>query len=142
MPPTLSTRAYHAFDAALAGATVDGIRDCLEALQTEWFAIDSGKVELVHGKWGTAGACREAESLSACPLNALFIRQANQHRSGLARAVALATSTMGRRGYRPRDFYSLWDAKRLDLDLLRRRAEQHLEARVNGTRRPAPASDD
>ena len=126
-----NARPHRAFDAALGGATLDGIRDVLEALQSGWFATRSTKVELVHRTWGTAGTGTRAETLSACPLNALFISQANQQGSGLAGAAALAERAMGRRGYRAADFYVAWDLEALDVRDLRELAEAHLDAQLN-----------
>lgn len=139
-------RAYQAFEAALAHASTEGLRDLHEALQTGLLAVQgAGKAHLVRGSWGTLGSETTSGTHSACPLNALFLRSARAHGGGQQLAIWLAAKFMGREGYRPDDFYGAWDAGFLPAAELRGRVERHIERRLNPPPclpgQVAPASD-
>ena len=65
-----------AMKAAMRRATLDGIRDLYEALTVGAVATPQGKAELIRGGWGALGSAVPYEDHTACPLTALFIREA------------------------------------------------------------------
>ena len=126
------TRALEAFESALRHAPLSGLRDLHEALQTGQLATPfDGKADLVRGHWGTLGAAPRAVRYSACPLNALYIREAREQHGHLRLAIALLTHFMALDGYLPADFYRTWDAGLLAPLDLRSRVERHIDARLN-----------
>jgi len=127
--------ALEAFESALRDAPYGGLRDLHEGLVTGQLAIPyDGKADLVRGRWGSLGTeGGRAERLSACPLNALYIRWARENHGRLGHAMAELTRVMAKDGYTPEDFYTAWDNGELSRGELLRRVERHLEARLEPT---------
>jgi len=134
MTPFARDWALRAFEAAVSEASLEGLRDLHEALQTLHFAIPEGKASLIRGAWGSLGGETRHEQYTGCPLNALFIREARAMGGGLRAAINLSRVRMGRHGFGPADFYGAWDAGLLSCLELRDRVERHLTARLMATR--------
>lgn len=126
------TLAHAALEGALRHATLDGLRDLHEALQTNQTAAwGNGKTHLTRGIWGRAARQRRAGPSTACPLATLFGNEARIRGGGVKLAAQICVKQMALEGYRAVDFYAAWDAGHLTTATLRQQVEQHLIARMS-----------